>query len=346
MLFKLERDRDAELLKAGYLNHGELDRQLQWALPVEPLLEQYLDELNIKRKRTGPYVAECGRRVRRYLREQGVDRLADMETPSIKAFLDRNLAAGWGAITFNAFRADLLAFSRWLVDFKHLPENPVRMIRTMDPRDEAPRRPSRALTLPECDALLRATPCLRRRALYLLRLWTGLRVKEGGRLRWSDLDLVGAVLTMPGRRAGKLNTKNKREAILPLTPVVCDALGQLQRNLLREGQPAQPDDLVFPGVVHADTFDRDLALAGVEKRIDGEVATPKALRKTLDTLLLRASVDPIDVLLIMRHKLPAGMDLTLGVYADKGALLGRKRAAIQKLTSWIAEQRQARRKQA
>lgn len=69
------------------------------------------------------------------------------------------------------------------------------------------------------------------------------------------------------------------------------------------------------------------------------MATPKALRKTFDSLLLRAGVDPIDVLLLMRHQPPAGMGLTLGVYADKGALLERKRASIDKLTRWVERQR-------
>ena len=338
--FKLDRERDTELLKADYLDRGELERQQRRALPIEPLLAEYLDELTNKRKRTAPYVAECGRRVRRYLREQRVDRLCELDTESVKLFLDRNRRDGWGAVTVNAFRADLLAFCRWLVDFKYLPENPVSMIRPMDPRDEQPRRPSRALTLAECDALLAATPCPTRRGLYLLRLRTGLRVEEANRLLWSDLDLADAVLSMPGRRDGKLNTKNKQDAVLPLAPDVCDALDTMQRDAFREGKPAQPGDRVFDGTVHADTFNRDLKAAGVERVIGGEMATPKALRKSFCSLLLAAGVDPVDTLLLMRHRPPAGMGLTLGVYADQTALLGRTRAAIGKLMTWIAEQRQ------
>ena len=337
--FKLDRERDAELLRAGYLDCGELERQQRRALPIEPLLVEYLDELVNKRKRTARYVAECGRRVRRYLREQKADRLCDLETTSIKAFLDRNQRDGWGAVTVNAFRANILAFCRWLVDFKYLGENPVRLIRPMDPRDEESRRPSRALTPAECEDLLAATPCPTRRCLYLLRLRTGLRVEEAARLLWSDLDLGKAVLQMPGRRGGKLNTKNKLDAVLPLAPDLCGDLAELQRDAFRNGKPAQPEDRVFDGVVHADTFTRDLDAAGIEAEIGGETASPKALRKTFCSMLLAAGVDPVDTLLLMRHRPPAGLGLTLGVYADQMALLDRKRAAIGGLMTWLEEQR-------
>ena len=343
--FKLDRERDTELLKSDYLDRGELERQQRRAMLIEPLLAEYLDELTNKRKRTARYVAECGRRVRRYLREQRVDRLCELDTESVKKFLDRNQRDGWGAVTVNAFRADVLAFCRWLVDFRYLPENPVRLIRPMDPRDEDPRHPSRALTPAECDALLQATPCPTRRCLYLLRLRTGLRVEEAARLLWSDLDLGEAVLSMPGRRGGRLNTKNKLDAVLPLATDLCNTLDELRRSAFRNGKPAQPGDRVFDGVVHADTFTRDLDAAGVKAEIGGETASPKALRKTFCSMLLAAGVDPVDTLLLMRHRPPAGLGLTLGVYAGQEALLGRKRAAIAKLVAWIDEQRQGLKRQ-
>ena len=102
---------------------------------------------------------------------------------------------------------------------------------------------------------------------------------------------------------------------------------------------------MFDGVVHADTFTRDLDAAGVKAEIGGETASPKALRKTFCSMLLAAGVDPVDTLLLMRHRPPAGLGLTLGVYAGQEALLGRKRAAIAKLVAWIDEQRQGLKRQ-
>ncbi len=346
MAHKLKCESDAQLLKAGYLEHDQLDSQQRRLLPVEPLLVAYLDELTNKRKRSDAYVALCGRCIRRYLAEQRVDRLCDLDTASVKSFLDTNQRAGWSATTVNAFRAHLTAFCRWLTDFKYIPENPVTLVRRMDPLDERARLPCRALTLLECDAILKATPCPTRRALYLLRMRTGLRVLEASRVLWGDLDLVDGILTMPGRRDGRLNTKNKRDAVLPLSPDVCEALDGMQRETLVEGNPVQPTDRVFPTPVHGRTFDRDLDAAGVAREINGQLAVRRGLRKTFSSMLLEAGVDPIDVLLLMRHRPPGGLSLTLGVYADEGPLLKRKRAAMSKLVAWMADQRAERRKQA
>ena len=49
-------------------------------------------------------------------------------------------------------------------------------------------------------------------------------------------------------------------------------------------------------------------------------------------------VDPIDVMLLMRHTPPGGMALTLGVYGDQDALLTRKRLAIARMVAWIETQ--------
>ena len=55
--------------------------------------------------------------------------------------------------------------------------------------------------------------------------------------------------------------------------------------------------------------------------------------------LLKAGVDPIDVCMLMRHRLPGGLDLTLGVYGDPDALLKRKRAALGTMARWIEAER-------
>ena len=53
-----------------------------------------------------------------------------------------------------------------------------------------------------------------------------------------------------------------------------------------------------------------------------------------------AGVHPVDVMLLMRHAQPGGMQLTLGLYGDEAALLQRKRQAIASMMGWIRRQRQ------
>ena len=78
----------------------------------------------------------------------------------------------------HANRADLVTFIGWLVGRGHLDSNPAAPIKSLDPLDEKPRRPSRALTVAECDSLLEATPCPTRRCLYLFQMRTGFRGTE------------------------------------------------------------------------------------------------------------------------------------------------------------------------
>jgi hypothetical protein len=39
--------------------------------------------------------------------------------------------------------------------------------------------------------------------------------------------------------------------------------------------------------------------------------------------------------MLMRQKLPEGMSLTFGTYADEGALLDRKREAMAQVIVWV-----------
>ena len=83
------------------------------------------------------------------------------------------------------------------------------------------------------------------------------------------------------------------------------------------------------------TWDR----AGIERHTDDGTASRKGLRRTFDVWLLKAGADLIDVCMLMRHRPPGGMDLTLGVYGDPDALLKRKRAALGTMARWIDAQR-------
>ncbi len=102
--------------------------------------------------------------------------------------------------------------------------------------------------------------------------------------------------------------------------------------------PAAPSFRIRPAA-GPPTWRRDLDRAGVKYKLPGGQADPKCLRMTFDSFLLRAEVDPIDVLLLMRHRPPAGLDLTLGTYGDEKTLLTRKRRTMARAVAWIERQR-------
>ncbi len=109
---------------------------------------------------------------------------------------------------------------------------------------------------------------------------------------------------------------------------------------LKRARSISPTASIFGPMPDLKSWTKDLAAAGVEPMTDEGTADPKCLRKTASSFLLRAGVDPIDALLVMRHRPPAGMALTLGTYGDEKALLARKRKAVDRVSRWLASERE------
>ena len=328
-LFANRRDKESRLYRDGYLDADQLQQAQTRVIPITELVERYTEDLEQRDISQGHRRDLLGN-LDRALTRIGVRDVRDLTKERVRRFLKGILDKGNSARSHNAYRSVLLDFCGWLKAYDHIKQIPV-VSKPKNPSKD-PRRPSRALTATEADALVKCTPDDRRKTLYLFRLRTGVRCREAARIKWTDVDLRHRTLNLPATV-----TKNSKPDRLPLTDDICDALVQLQREALRQGKSL--GDHPFPAVPGKRTWARDLDKAKIKPKTDEGQADPKGLRKTFDSLLLLAGIDPIDVTLLMRHRPPAGMALTLGTYGDPNALLRRKRSAIDRMMSWIETQR-------
>ena len=336
--FAARQEDEARLYSDGYLDADQLQQSRVRIEPVGQVLALFRADLE-KRQITETHRRHTFKLLERAIGQMGVQVVRDLTLQRLAMFFQRLVRDGKSANTHNHFRRVLCDFCKWLVTYEYLPRNPVAAIhRLNESRDR--RRVSRALIVAEVDALV--SPSGRRLAsadlrgiLYLFRVHTGLRCLEASRVRWSDVDLAGRLLTLRPEI-----TKNRKPDTLPLTDNVCEALVGLQREALKGARSVSPTASIFGPMPDLKSWTKDLAAAGVEPLTDEGTADPKCLRKTASAFLLRAGVDPIDALLVMRHRPPAGMALTLGTYGDEKALLARKRKAVDRVSSWLASERE------
>lgn len=326
-------DRQARQYRDGDLDADQLQQAQVRVIPITELLDRYTDDLDNRDISDGHRRDLLGN-LDRALTSLGVQDVRDLTKERVRRYLNGLLKKGLSARSHNAYRSALIDFCNWAVAFDHIRVNPVVSKPKNHDRDR--RRVSRALTVAEVDALLRTkgekvVPSVRR-ALYLFRVRTGLRCKEASRVRWSDIDLRTRTLQLH-----ESVTKNGKPDMLPLADDLCDALVGLQGEALKSGN--RLGDRPFPQLPDRRTWGRDLTKAGVAKQTAAGQADLKCLRRTFDSMLLHAGVDPIDVTVLMRHRPPGGMELTLGVYGDDNALLKRKRAAVDRMLRWVEKQR-------
>ncbi len=165
----------------------------------------------------------------------------------------------------------------------------------------------------------------RERALiYKTLVLTGLRRGELASLT------VGSVVLdtqMPHLVLEAGNAKNQRRAELPLRSDLASELtawvAERREQLASAGEAATGErvaNALFPqaATLQAKLFDRDLAVAGIDKCDDrGRTLDVHALRHTYGTLLSAGGVAPRTAQAAMRH---STIDLTMNVYTDPRAL--------------------------
>ncbi len=328
--FAGKREEEARLYRDGYLDAEHLLRAHARSMPITEAMDGFRQELE-HRQVTGKHrrnvLDNLGRAVDR-IRPKTVQ---DLTRQAVDGFCKQLVREGRSAATHNRYRRDLHNFCEWLVRFEHMATNPVDAVRMMDESRDR-REVSRALTVGEVDALLDAAGP--RRAVYLFRVRTGLRCQESERVLWSDIDMAKQTLSL---RAAI--TKNGRKDVLPLSEDVCESLVAIQRDALRDGRPL--GDHPFPKHPSLYRWWRDIELGGITRETPEGQVDRKCLRNTLDSFLLHAGVNPVDVMLLMRHAPPGGMQLTLGLYGDEAALLHRKRQAIASMMEWVRRQHQS-----
>lgn len=175
-------------------------------------------------------------------------------------------------------------------------------------------RCTRALTAAELPgvmaALLARSPALHLEALTLV--CTGMRVGEMYGLLWTDVDLeTGTVRIHEGKTAAA-----RRET--PLASDLCARLLEHRRQLVASQHKGVASGLVFPsksgGVKYPAPLWRAIRLAAADAGLDW-VPHTHTLRRTYNTLALRARTDRIALRAVMGH---TSEDMTEH-YADLGA---------------------------
>jgi integrase len=139
-----------------------------------------------------------------------------------------------GPAAANRVRASLSAYFAWLLREGILEANPV--LNT----NHAPENGARSRVLSDND-LVAIWQNLGEEDNYSsivkLLLLTGARRDEIASLRWPEIDLAGALITL-----GPARTKNRREHLIPMAPAALDILRAQPRRLNADGTPRE---LVF-----------------------------------------------------------------------------------------------------
>jgi integrase len=223
----------------------------------------------------------------------------------------------------NRTRGSLSAFCSWAIREGYIDANPVSY--TNKAIETGARE--RVLTDAELARIWRACGDDPYGVVVKLLMLTGARREEIGGLRWSEVDLDEATITLPPPR-----TKNKREHVIPLVPMARDLIAAQPRRIDTDGSPC---DLVFGrgqrgrGDWSGSRADLDTRIAATGKPLTAWVLHD--LRRTLSTALhgepFKVPPHVVETLLghVSGHK--AGV---AGVYNRAPYLDERRRA----LTRW------------
>ncbi len=262
-------------------------------------------------------------------------------------------ARGLSARTINRRYQSIRQFAKWLVDTRRLGTDPFETLKPLNEKADR-RHVRRALTAKDLGRLIQAaaqrpleaaraqrktkgvtdaeavrlTAVGRTRALaYALAAGTGLRRGELKRLRWRDVDVDTAQVTVPAASA-----KSRRDQSVPLR---ADLVGALQAYRPSEAKSSETvfAKRSFPSLR---AFKRDLVAAGlatVERKKrdengrkykqprevfdtadeDGRVIDFHSLRYTFVTALAQAGVHPRTAQALARH---AKIETTMETYTD------------------------------
>jgi integrase len=298
----------------------------------------------------------------RLMDEIGDLRVRELRPEWVGIYRQRRLRQGTANRTVNLEIGTLKAMLNWALACGLIAKNPVAHVKPLPSGKAHEKRPRRALTRQEIDAFLVAAQtidgCLRARrearksiadgtrgraykakprrpyvpqaSLWTALVWTGARFGELTAVCWGDVDLETATLTLPPP-----TTKNKKGRVIPLLPVVVDAMRPL-REVHREvlGREPTAGDHVFltprGASVHGNyrraltrfrEVCREAGIANVDEQ--GRKVDIHALRHTFASELGRANVGLTHAQHLLGHsdpKLTASLYTHLGVEDLRGAV--------------------------
>lgn len=296
-------EEDVALERAGVVSRQDRAGAAAAQLPASQHLARYLEEgrnlghsakrLDLKRRYVGEFLAHAR-----------IDRVRQLNAIALQGFLDHMRQRGMAASSRNDARAACVAFANWLVKVDALSAHTLgRAARANVDTDR--RMVRRPLTDAEIGRLLRPAEVTvvaarpgpfdleraARRLVYATALGTGLRHKEIGQLRWSDLDLVARTMAVRATVS-----KSRKAVVLPLDPTLA-----VQLEGARPPRPGR-EDLVFVSLPTSRTVQADFRRAGIpELDADGRRVDFHSLRGTFATRLVRAGVSALQVKRLMRH---------------------------------------------
>jgi integrase len=244
--------------------------------------------------------------------------------------LDRRAIAGLlseladnnGPAAANRVRASLSALCTWLAREGYLDSNPVAF--TNRAVEQGAR--GRVLSGAELTHIWRALGADQYAAIVKLLALTGARREEIGGLRWSEVDLDAALITLPPAR-----TKNRREHLIPLSQPALEILVAQPHRTEPDGNPR---DLIF-GRGQFGFRDWSGSKADLDHRLDPPFEwVLHDLRRAFSTELHeRFAVSPhvVEALLghVSGHK--AGV---AGVY-NKASYLDERRRALERWGEYL-----------
>ena len=345
---KLERE--AELKKAGVYDPFEQHRKR----PLSDHLEDYDSFLQAKGD-SEKHVYQVISRARKIIQGCKFVFPSDISPARVQERLAELRRQGSSAQTVNFYMQAIKQFATWMVRDRRVPDNPLCVLTPMNVQKDR-RHDRRALAEEELAWLLDAAESgpiveaisgVRRAKIYMFSAFTGLRRKELASLTPRSLHLDGEVPTVTISAA---YTKNGRRDILPLHPVVAEAM-----RLWTVMEKLGLDDPLFPLRTASGNYrrtskmmQRDLKAAR-EKWIN-EAKTPeeRAIREASDFLtyqnhdglfadfhsnrhtfitnLAKAKVHPKLAQALARH---STINLTMNVYTHVG--LDEKAGAVASL---------------
>lgn len=235
----------------------------------------------------------------RLCRFTATDRLQELTTPAIKAFLyDGRLELGWGAKTFRLYRQYLKTFFDWCHLSGYVESNPVMPIE----RPRLPQSLPRCLSHSEAQRILYSAGAAlwrddlqrtRAEAIIATFLMTGLRRGELLRLRRADLDMESGILTVRGG-------KGRKDRSIPVHPRLAPTL---RRHFAETARTGHRSEWVFSSIRSGSRLTAK-NLYAILKRIARKAKvkfTPHMLRHTFGRELVEANFNIYKLKEVMGH---------------------------------------------
>ena len=224
--------------------------------------------------------------------------------------------------TINSELRHLKALFRWGLHSGLVKENPFENIAFFRTKLKEPR----ILTEQEMANIEKVCKPLKWYPLFKLYMMTGARLSEllKPKLKWSDIDLENARITLPVR-------KREKSSVLPLSEGMVKTLQNLKENPMEKTRAIQPDDYLHPFPFTPDyishLFKREVFIpAGVPD------VTVHDLRRSFASYLISIGCSTADVSMLMGH---SSVNVTESHYITQ--LASRKVEMIQKLENTLVE---------